>query len=219
MPGPHVAEHVDLSVSDPQLPGFADRSDARNEYRRCATLGNVTHLPAIVRAAETQHDLDEISKIDRTYSTDRIYRVRRSELGFFLDEEPVSPPVQKNYPDPSPELSDRLLVATAGAEIIGYGELRFNSWNDRAEIEGLTVSGNFRSQGVGRSLVQALDERARQERSARCLWLETQNINYPAVQFYRRLGFRLCGLDETLYRPGMPGLVPGEVALYFSRDL
>jgi len=52
--------------------------------------------------------------------------------------EPVSPPVQKTYPDPSPELSDRLLVAAAGPEIAGYGELRFNSWNDRAEIEGLT---------------------------------------------------------------------------------
>jgi ribosomal protein S18 acetylase RimI-like enzyme len=179
----------------------------------------MAHLPVIVRAAETQHDLDGISKIDRTYSTGRIYRVRRSELGFWLDEEPVSPPVQKIYLDPSPELSDRLLVATAGPEIVGYGELQFNSWNDRAEIEGLTVSGNFRGRGVGRSLVQALDERARRERSARCLWLETQNINYPAVQFYRRLGFRLCGLDETLYRPGMPGLVPGEVALYFSRDL
>jgi ribosomal protein S18 acetylase RimI-like enzyme len=179
----------------------------------------MAHLPVIVRAAETQRDLDRISKIDRTYTTDRIYRVRRSELGFWLDEEPVSPPVQKVYPDPSPELSDRLLVATAGAEIVGYGELHFHSWNDRAEIEGLTVSGNFRGQGVGRSLVQALDERARQERSAHCLWLETQNINYPAIQFYRRLGFRLCGLDETLYRPGMPGMLPGEVALYFFRDL
>lgn len=179
----------------------------------------MARLPVIVQMAETQHDLDGISQIDRTYSTNRIYRVRRSELGFFLDEEPVSPPVQKTYPDPSPGVSDRLLVAVAGAEIVGYGELRFNSWNDRAEIEGLAVSGNFRGQGVGRSLVKALDERARQERSARCLWLETQNINYPAVRFYRRLGFRLCGLDETLYRPGMPGLVPGEVALYFSRDL
>jgi ribosomal protein S18 acetylase RimI-like enzyme len=176
-------------------------------------------LPVIVRAAETQHDLDGISKIDRTYCTDRIYRVMRSELGFWLDEERVVPPVRKIYPDPAPELSDRLLVATAASEIVGYGELRFNSWNDRAEIEGLTVSGNFRGQGIGRSLIQALDERAREERSARCLWLETQNINYPAVRFYRRLGFRLCGLDETLYQPGMPGLVPGEVALYFSRDL
>jgi ribosomal protein S18 acetylase RimI-like enzyme len=179
----------------------------------------MTHLPVIVRVADTQHDLDGISKIDRTYSTDRIYRVRRSELGFWLDEERVSPPVHKTYSDPSPELSDRLLVATAGAEVVGYGELRFNSWNDRAEIEGLTVSGNFRGQGVGRLLIQALDERAHQERSARCLWLETQNINYPAVQFYRRLGFGLCGLDETLYRPGLPGMVPGEVAIYFSRDL
>jgi ribosomal protein S18 acetylase RimI-like enzyme len=179
----------------------------------------MAHLPVVVRAAETQHDLDGISKIDRTYSTTRIYHVRRGELGFWLDQESVSPPVQKIYPDPSPELSDRLLVATAGPEIVGYGELRFNSWNDRAEIEGLTVSGDFRGQGIGRSLIQALDERARQQVSVRCLWLETQNINYPAIQFYRRLGFKLCGLDETLYRPGMPGLLPGEVALYFSRSL
>lgn len=53
---------------------------------------------------------------------------------------------------------------------------------------------------------------------AACGW-RPQNINYPAVQFYRRLGLRLCGLDETPYRAGMPGLVSGEVALYFSRDL
>src|SRR5689334_9276881 len=25
-------------------------------------------------------------------------------------------------------------------------------------------------------------------------------MNYPAVQFYRRMGFQLCGLDESLYR-------------------
>jgi ribosomal protein S18 acetylase RimI-like enzyme len=159
----------------------------------------MARLPVIVQMAETQHDLDGISQIDRTYSTSRIYRVRRSGLGFFLDEAGTCQPAcAEEYPDPSPGLSDRLLVAVAGAEIVGYGELRFNSWNDRAEIERLAVSGNFRGQGVGRSLVQALDERARQERSARFLWLEAQNINYPAVQFYRRLGFRLCGLDETL---------------------
>jgi ribosomal protein S18 acetylase RimI-like enzyme len=52
--------------------------------------------------------------------------------------------------------------------------------------------------------LQARDERARREPATGCLWLETQNVNYPAVQFYRRMGFRLCGLDETLYRPGIP---------------
>ena len=44
-------------------------------------------------------------------------------------------------------------------------------------------------------------------------------MNHPAVQFYRPMGFQLCGLDESLYRPGDPALLPGEVALYFSRDL
>ena len=173
----------------------------------------------VVRVAAEPGDLDGIGKIDPSYSTDRIYRVRRSELGFWLDEERANPPVQKTYSRPSPQLSDRLLVAIVGTEIVGSGELRFDSWSRRGEIEHLIVSGSFRGQGVGRSLIQALEERARQEPSTRCLWLETQNVNYPAVQFYLRMGFRLCGLDETLYRPGDPHLMPDETALYFARDL
>lgn len=173
----------------------------------------------VVRVAAVPGDLDGIGKIDASYSTDCVYRIRRGELGFWLEEERVSPPVRKAYSRAEPELSDRLLVASAGAEIVGYGELRFDSWSRRAEIEGLAVSAGFRGQGVGRSLIRALDERARREPSARCLWLETQNVNYPAVQFYLRTGFRLCGLDETLYRPGVPGMLSGEVALYFARDL
>jgi ribosomal protein S18 acetylase RimI-like enzyme len=113
----------------------------------------------------------------------------------------------------------RVIVAVGGTGVVGYGEVQFNAWNQRAEIENLAVSADFRGLGIGRALVQAIDQRARREPSARCLWLETQNLNYPAVQFYLRMGFRLCGLDETLYDPGMPGLLPGEIALYFVRDL
>src|SRR5262245_28956864 len=109
----------------------------------------MAHLPVIVRAAETQHDLAGISKIGRAYSTDRIYRVRRSELGVLARRGTGQPARAQVYPDPSPEGSERL-VAAAGTETVGYGELRFNSWNDRAKIEGLTVSGTFRRQGVGR---------------------------------------------------------------------
>jgi ribosomal protein S18 acetylase RimI-like enzyme len=179
----------------------------------------VARSDVVVRVASAPGDLTGIEKIDRSYSTDRIYGVRRGELGFWLDEECVDPPLHKTYLHPSPELSDRLLVAVVGDEAVGCGELRFDSWSQRAEIEHLTVSAAFRRQGVGRLLLRALDERARQEPSTRWLWLETQNINYPAIQFYRRMGFRLCGLDETLYRPGIPGMLPGEVALYFAREL
>lgn len=172
-----------------------------------------------VRAATEPGDLDRIGKIDLSYSTDRIYLVRRTELGFWLEEQSVDPPFSRTYPRPAPELGDRLLVASVGTETAGYGELRFESWNGRAVIEHLYVSARFRGQGIGRLLMRALDERARQEPSARCLWLETQNVNYPAVRFYLHMGFRLCGLDETLYCPSAPGVMPGDVALYFSRDL
>lgn len=179
----------------------------------------MTRPAVVVEVAATASDLNGIGLIDPSYTSDRIYRLRRTELGFWFEEEPIEPPIAKKYPRPSPQLSDRLMVARVGTEIVGSGELRFDSWSKRAEIEYLIVSGSFRSQGVGRSLIDALHERARQEPSIRCLWLETQNYNYPAIQFYQRMGFRLCGLDETLYRPGLPGLLPGEVALYFSRNL
>jgi ribosomal protein S18 acetylase RimI-like enzyme len=172
-----------------------------------------------VRAAADLGELTGIGEIDLSYSTDRVYLVRRTGLGFSLQEQSVDPPARKTYPRPDLQLSDRLLVASVGAKIAGYGELRFESWNGRARIEHLYVSDSFRGQGLGRLLVQGLDARARQEGSARCLWLETQNVNYPAIQFYLNLGFRLCGLDETLYDPGAPGILPGEIAVYFSRDL
>jgi ribosomal protein S18 acetylase RimI-like enzyme len=52
---------------------------------------------------------------------------------------------------------------------------------------------------------------------ARCVWLETRNVNYPAVRFYRRPGFRRCGLDERLYDRATPGRE--EIALFLALDL
>jgi ribosomal protein S18 acetylase RimI-like enzyme len=52
---------------------------------------------------------------------------------------------------------------------------------------------------------------------ARCLWLETQNVNYAAIQFYQQLGFQWCGLDTTLY--DSQESAAGEIALFFARPL
>jgi ribosomal protein S18 acetylase RimI-like enzyme len=176
--------------------------------------------PALrVQVATEPGDLAGIEQVDLSYTTAHVYLVRRTGLGFRLDEQSIDPPATKTYPRPTLGPSGRLLVARVGTQIAGYGELRFEPWNGRARIEHLYVSGSFRGQGLGRLLIHALDERARQETSARRLWLETQNVNYPAVQFYLHMGFQLCGLDETLYDPDTPGMLPGEVALYFSRDL
>lgn len=79
----------------------------------------------------------------------------------------------------------------------------------------LYVSAPVRGRGLGAALLDALVQRARSA-GARCLWVETQNVNYPAVQFYVANGFSLCGLDQSFYDPIEH---PGEIALFLARTL
>jgi hypothetical protein len=72
-------------------------------------------------------DLGDLGLVDTSYRTDRIYRVRRSELGFWLDEERVGPPVHKTNPRPQLELGNGLFVACVGTELVGYAELLFDA--------------------------------------------------------------------------------------------
>ncbi|KAG8526102.1 uncharacterized protein KY384_000095 [Bacidia gigantensis] len=74
----------------------------------------------------------------------------------------------------------------------------------------------FRKRRVGTQMLQALEVFARSV-TARCLWLETQNVNYPAIAFYRAAGFTFCGFDSSLYDPQR--LASEEVALFFARSV
>ena len=48
------------------------------------------------------------------------------------------------------------------------------------------------------------------------LWIETSNLNVPAVAAYQQWGFELCGLDTAFYR-ATPAR--GEVAIFLSFSL
>lgn len=161
-----------------------------------------------------------LAAFDTSFVTDRIYRVQRSALSFGLEEVVVDPPFRKTYPlaDPGAELKDmdQLLIAELGQELAGLVGVKYEAWNRRMGVGHLYVAPPHRGKGVGRGLIEAAVDYARGTES-RCLWLETQNTNYPAVCFYLRTGFRLCGLDESLYDP--QGLGRGEVGLFFVRDL
>ena len=85
----------------------------------------------------------------------------------------------------------------------------------RALIQHLYVSSSMRGKGIGRRLIDSSMKVAK-DHNARCLWAETQTNNYPAIQFYKKMGFAFCGLDTSLYDPE---LVRDEVALFFSRTL
>jgi ribosomal protein S18 acetylase RimI-like enzyme len=76
------------------------------------------------------------------------------------------------------------------------------------------VAAESRGHGIGRALLDGILNEARAD-DAQHAWLETQTNNVPAIRAYERMGFRITGLDQTLYadRPD------AETALYMSRRL
>lgn len=173
-----------------------------------------------IRCFAPGEDLAPLAALDTSFTTDRIYRVRRTTLSFAIEEERVDPPFCKTYTldDLGAELKDmdQLLVAELESELVGLAGVKYEAWNRRMGVGHLYVAPQHRGKGVGRALIEGAVDYANKT-EARCLWLETQNTNYPAIQFYHRAGFRICGLDESLYDPLGPGR--GEVAVYFARDL
>ncbi|MCC7264528.1 MAG: GNAT family N-acetyltransferase [Candidatus Latescibacteria bacterium] len=161
-----------------------------------------------------------LAELDTRFTTERIYRVRRCGLSFVLEEEPIDPPYRKHYPLAGLEAElatmDQILVAELGRKVVGFTALKFEAWNRQVVVHHLYVAPPHRGCGAGRRLLDEALEFARMA-GARGLWLETQNTNYPAIRFYLRTGFRLCGLDDSLYDPAGQG--QGEVGLFFARDL
>ena len=164
-------------------------------------------------------DRASLLALDTSFTTDRIFRLERTENSFELKEVPVLPPVGKSYSletdiDAMPGY-DWVRIAD-GDGVVGVAAMTTQAWNRRAVLQHLYVAAEARRIGVGHALVTSAIGAAR-DRNARCLWVETQTVNYAAVQFYRSVGFEWCGLDASLYDPSDAGV--DEVALFFSRDV
>jgi GNAT superfamily N-acetyltransferase len=175
----------------------------------------------VIRPVRWPEDGARLGALDTSFTTSRIYRVDRGPLSFQLVEAAVDPPVRKSYgtllhEDDRLRQSRHVVVAEEGGTLVGVAAADLSAWNRRVQVEAFFVAPRARRRGVGRALMASVVAFAR-EVGAGCVWLETQNVNYPAVQFYRHLGFRLCGFDDRLYDPETPEA--REVALFFARDL
>jgi putative acetyltransferase len=84
----------------------------------------------------------------------------------------------------------RFLVARDGAgRAVGTGALVLcGVW---AELKRMWVVPELRGKGVSRTMLQALEAKAREE-GVRCLRLETGIENHAALALYERAGFTRC---------------------------
>ncbi|QBD82123.1 GNAT family N-acetyltransferase [Ktedonosporobacter rubrisoli] len=196
--------------------------------------------PHIDVRAVTVNDAPALHGLDYSFETDRIYTLRecnhllRSENGsgaenkpafaFELTETLVDPPIYKNYREYENSLEDveeQLregeggYIALANAEVAGAVLLHVEEWRSVALIEDLIVGRQFRRYGIGSLLLRCAADWAR-KRNCWAIVLETQNINYPAIQFYLRNGLEIWSIHQHFYPPGP---LAHEVAVFMGKRL
>jgi ribosomal protein S18 acetylase RimI-like enzyme len=171
----------------------------------------------IIRNVCWHTDREQLSNFDASFSTESIYRVLLNGISAEILEEKLDTPIRKIYPlDIESDISEANFSAIAeiNGVIVGFATAKYENWNKRVILTGVYVLPGSKNKGIGKALVDAVLDYTKTT-PARCLWLETQNINFPAIQFYTRLGFRFCGFDTTLYDEAETSL--NEVAFYFCR--
>ncbi len=159
-------------------------------------------------------------RLDTSFTTDMVYEVECLSNSFKLVLRVLETPLIKKYEldlDSSEKEWDRILLAKSGNDLCGYLAYSYKNWNKRLCIWHFYVAPEHRKMGVGTILVDHL-KRTGQIIGAKSIWVETNNLNYPAIQMYQKLGFNLCGLDTSLYA-GTEGECSDEVAVFLSSSL
>ncbi len=189
-----------------------------------------------VRAVQLE-DARTIHELDYSFETDRLYALHvldrmitsdatehLSSLSFELRETPVDRPLYKDYRDFAGSLADVEAIlrgvdggytALAGGQVAGVILLNVEEWRSIASIEHIIVGRQFRRYGIGSLLLNCADDWAR-NRGCWAIVLETQNINYPAIQFYLRNGLEVWSINHHFYPPGP---IEHEVAVFMGKKL
>jgi ribosomal protein S18 acetylase RimI-like enzyme len=169
-----------------------------------------------IRKIDLEQDLSDLSSFDASFETDRIYQLEKGVLTARFSETRLEASVVKRYDlsgiEKAVQESCLTAIVRVGGVAAAFMTVKHEVWNNRSWLTHLYVAPQFKRRGFGRELIELAIEDARSRR-ARGLWLETQNHNYPAIIFYLRYGFQICGFDEDLYNPNV---VPGETAMYFG---
>jgi len=110
---------------------------------------------------------------------------------------------------------DHEWVAEMNGRPLGFIGTAMQDKHKRCLIWHFYVDKAHRRQGIGRRLMDQAAAHACKS-GAELLWVETQNVNAPAIAAYRALGFTVCGFDLTLYHATPES---DEAAIFLARSL
>lgn len=159
-----------------------------------------------------------LAQLDTSFTTDMIYEVEKDPHSFRLVPKILEIPITKKYKiefESEEKIWNKIIVAREKGDICGFLAYAYQDWNKRLSVWHFYVGPQQRRKGIGTLLMERLLQIAENCR-AKTIWVETSNVNYPAIQMYQKLGFSICGLDTSLYSGTQ---CSDEQAIYLSLEL
>jgi ribosomal protein S18 acetylase RimI-like enzyme len=149
---------------------------------------------------------------------------RRDRITILLVRTRMRAPFVKEFPRPSADLQHYREVVRRGSFLGAYDDTTLVglalaeplAWNRSLWVWEIGVARSHRRRGIGRRLVDELSRRARKA-GLRVLVCETQTTNVPAIDFYRKVGFGLDGVDVSYYTN--EDLGRGEIAVFMKKHI
>ncbi len=158
----------------------------------------------------------EIRKLDKNHMLDRVNIFEYESPGHYKIE--IQPKedgwtinlTRKDFQKPFKKWddTDKVIQPYKGdSEIFGAfiegkeaGLIQFEHqpYNKSVRIWDIDVWKEFKHQGVGTALMKKCMSRARENRARRIV-LEVQSSNLIAIDFYKKMGFELIGMDASHY--------------------
>jgi len=144
-------------------------------------------------------------QVDYSYTSQFYYDIQKTyndeSINFRLTKKHFSTPIEKRFQDKLLEdylEKPTLFGAYIKEKLVGYLEVNHEKWNNRMRITNILVFDKYRREGIGTALMEKAIETSRNH-GCRAIVLETQSCNYPAISFYKKMGFRIIGFDLEAY--------------------
>lgn len=176
----------------------------------------------------TQFNNQRYRELTAGYSSPAKYVVTKTETEsvtwITLTLQPLDPPYLKRFgrDDHLEEHMEEVLKqglslgAYDGSKLIGIAITEKREWNKTFWIWDFHIDSDYQGKGVGSKLMNALSKKAKGSGS-RVMVCETQNTNVPAIQFYRKMGFEIDGIDLSYYTN--KDVEGGEVAIFMKKKI
>lgn len=175
--------------------------------------------------------IPRLQEIKAEYVSDRYLRLIKTgekfEVGFKLRVEELEQPFRSHGLSIIREKDKELIksrmdgralqvVVEEDGRLIGLLDVEIESWRRVAKIWNLLVDEEYRRQGIGTELMRRAEGFAT-ENDCRAIVVETQTTNWPALNFYLKMGFQICVVDHHFYTNR--DLERKEVALFLYHEL